>query len=68
MARSRRPPSRATVQEATVSLKTLLEAIGAGELDVSTPKDIALLRRLQGTLAGWEEVLGKGSGEDSHTE
>jgi hypothetical protein len=48
-------------------LQKLLDAIEAGELDVSTPKDIALLRRLQGTLAGWEEVLGKDSGEDDHT-
>ncbi len=64
---SRRPASRTTIQEAAAALQKLLDAIEAGELDVSTPKDIALLRRLQGTLAGWEEVLGKDSGEDDHT-
>ena len=64
---SRRPPSRKTVQGAAEALQRLLDAIVAGELDVSTPKDIALLRRLQGTLAGWEEALGKGSNEDDHT-
>ncbi len=65
-----RPPSpvTATVQEAAAAIKNLLNAIEAGGLDVSTPKDIAPLRRLQGTLAGWEEVLGKGSGEDRHIE
>jgi hypothetical protein len=64
---SRRPASRKTVQEAAVALRQLLDAIEAGELDASTPKDIALLRRLQGTLAGWEEALGEDSGEDDHT-
>ena len=63
-----RPASRKTIQEAAEALRRLLEAIEAGELDVSTPKDVALLRRLQGTLAGWEEVLGKGSGDTDHTE
>ncbi len=33
----------------------------------STPHDIALLRRLQGTLAGWDEALGKGSQPHDHT-
>ncbi len=67
MARAHRPPSHVTVQEAAESLKRLLDAVEAGELDASTPKDIALLRRLQGTLAGWIEALGKGSEEDDHT-
>jgi hypothetical protein len=61
-------PSSKTVQEAAVALRRLLDAIEAGELEVPTPKDIALLRRLQGTLAGWEEVLGTGSTEDDHPE
>ena len=65
---ARRPPSRATVQEAAAVLTKLLDTIEAGELDASTPKDIALLRRLQGTLVGWEEALGMGSEEDGHTE
>jgi hypothetical protein len=64
---ARRPPSRATLTQAAAALKKLLDVIEAGELDVSTPKDIALLRRLQGTLVGWEEALGKDSGEDDHT-
>jgi hypothetical protein len=38
-----------TIQEAAAALKKLLDAIEVGELDVSTPRDIALLRRLQGT-------------------
>ncbi len=67
MASARRPPSHATVQEAAESLKRLLDAIEAGELDVSTPRDVALLRRLHGTLAGWNQALGKGSGEDDHS-
>jgi hypothetical protein len=62
-----RPPTRATLTQATAALKKLLDAIETGELDVSTPKEIALLRRLQGTLAGWEEALGKDSGGDDHT-
>jgi hypothetical protein len=62
-----RPPSRAAVQEAAESLRRLLDAIDAGELDVSTPRDVALLRRLQGTLAGWNEALGREPDEDDHT-
>ena len=56
-----------TIQEAAAALKKLLDAIEVGELDVSTPRDIALLRRLQGTLAGWEEVFGKDSEGGDHT-
>lgn len=63
-----RPASRRTIQEATGALRRLIEVVELGELDVSTPKDVALLRRLQGTLAGWEEVLGKDSREGRHTE
>jgi hypothetical protein len=62
-----RPPTRATLREAAAALRKLLDIIEAGELDASTPKDIALLRRLQGTLVGWEEALGKDSGDDDHT-
>jgi len=64
---TRRPPSRAAVQEAAASLRRLLDAIEAGELHVSTPRDIALLRRLQGTLAGWNEALGREPEEGDHT-
>jgi hypothetical protein len=63
----RRPPSRAILTEAADSLQKLLVAIEAGELDVSTPRDVALLRRLQGTLAGWNEALGKAPEDDDHT-
>ncbi len=68
MARSRRPPSHATVREAAESLKRLLHAVEAGEVVVSTPRDVALLRLLQGTQAGWEEVLGKESKKDGHSQ
>ena len=48
-------------------LQKLLDAVEAGQVDASTPRDVALLRRLQGTLAGWNEALGKGSqNEDLH--
>jgi len=39
-------------------------AVDAGELDVGTPREIALLRRLQGTLVGWEEALASGKAPD----
>jgi hypothetical protein len=63
----RRPPTRATLTEAAVALQKLLDAVEAGEVDNSTPHDIALLRRLQGTLAGWNEALGKAPEDDDHT-
>ncbi len=56
----RRSPTRATLREAAEALRGVLAAVDAGELDVATPRDVALLRRLQGTLAGWEAALGKG--------
>ena len=65
---TQRPASRKTIQEAAGVLRRLIEAVEVGKLDVPTPKDIALLRRLQGTLAGWEEILRKNSGEVRHTE
>jgi len=63
----RRPASRTTLSEAADALRKLLDSIETGELDVSTPRDIALLRRLQGTLAGWNEVLGTEPEEGDHT-
>lgn len=63
-----RRASRATLTEATATLKKLLDAVEAGELDVSSPREVALLRRLQGTLAGRDEALGKGPDERDHTE
>jgi hypothetical protein len=63
-----RPASRATLTEAAPTLKKLLDAVEAGDLDVSSPREVALLRCLQGTLAGWDEALGWGSDERDHTE
>ncbi len=54
----KRPPSREAVREASEALRKLLDAVDAGELDAVTPSEVALLRRLQGTLVGWEEALG----------
>jgi hypothetical protein len=62
-----RAPTRATLTEAVDALQKLLDSIEAGELDVSTPRAIALFRRLQGTLAGWNEALGRGPEEGDHT-
>jgi hypothetical protein len=66
MASARRPVSQAILREAAEALRRLLDAVERGDLDVSTPREIALLRRLQGTLAGWEEALGKGPMDDDH--
>lgn len=58
-----RPPSRAAVAEAAVALRRLLAAVEEGQLELSTPKDVALLRRLEGVLAGWETALGEAKEE-----
>jgi hypothetical protein len=52
-----RSPSQGTIREAAAGLRRLLDAIDAGDLDAITPGEVALLRRLQGTLVGWEEAL-----------
>lgn len=52
----RRTPTQTTLKEAIEALRGVLAAVEAGEIDASTPRDIALLRRLQGTLVGWEEA------------
>jgi len=62
----KRPPSREAVREASEALRKLLDAIEAGELDAVTPSEVALLRRLQGNLAGWEEVMGVRRGPTDH--
>jgi hypothetical protein len=54
-----RPPSRATLAEATDTLRRLLDAVEAGELDATDPRTVALVRRLQGVLVGWEAALGR---------
>jgi len=61
-------PTRATVAEAAAALQKLLDAIEAGEVDAATPREVALLRRLQGTLVGWKEALGEGSEAADHAE
>lgn len=53
-----RPPTREVITEAAAGLRKLLDAVDAGDLDAITPGEVALLRRLQGTLVGWEEALG----------
>jgi hypothetical protein len=60
------PPTRATLSEASEALRGVLAAIEAGELDVATPREVALLRRLQGTLVGWEKALGDQPPADDH--
>ncbi len=57
----RRSPTQTTLREAAEALRGLLAAIEAGELDVATPREVALLRRLQGTLVDWEDALRDGS-------
>jgi hypothetical protein len=44
-----------------------LAAIDAGEIEVATPREVALLRRLQGTVVGWEEALGEWPLPDHHS-
>jgi hypothetical protein len=61
----RRPPTRATLSEAVAALTRVLETVESGTLKVPTPRDVALLRRLEGVLAGWEEALGEPH-EDRH--
>ena len=65
---ARRPPSRATLTEARDALRRLLTEIETGDIDVSTPREVALLRRLQGVLAGWEEALGEPPNAENHME
>jgi hypothetical protein len=46
------PPTREAVTEAAETLRRLLDAVDARELDAVTPGEVALLRRLQGTWWG----------------
>lgn len=63
-----RPPSRATVAEAADVLRRLVEAVDRGELGTTDPKEVALIRRLQGVLAGWQSVLGESPTGPDHEE
>jgi hypothetical protein len=47
------------VAEAAAALRQVLNAIEMGELDVNTPQDIALVRRLEGALVALEKVGGR---------
>ena len=46
-------PNRDDVAEAAAALRRVLDAIDKGELEVTTPQDIALVRRLQGLWQPW---------------
>ena len=52
-------PTRQAVDEATDALRRILTAIEDGELDASTPQDIALVRRLEGAVMALEEATGR---------
>jgi hypothetical protein len=62
----RRSPTQATLREAVEALRGVLAAVEAGEIEASTPREVALLRRLQGTLVGWGEALGEQPPTDDH--
>jgi hypothetical protein len=53
-----RLPSRQAVAEAAEALRRVLAVIDAGELDVTNPRDVALVRRLQGALMALKAVSG----------
>jgi hypothetical protein len=55
---SPRRPTRQAVDEATAALRRVLRAIENGELEVTTPQEVALVRRLEGALVGLEKVSG----------
>lgn len=61
MASRRRPPSRKDITEAAEALRRLLALMEDGELTVTTPQDVALVRRLQGALTAMEAVAGRPS-------
>jgi hypothetical protein len=47
------------VDEAADALRRILTAIENGELEVTTPQDIALVRRLEGAVSALEEATGR---------
>lgn len=51
-----RPPSRSTVAEAAETLRRLIDAIDAGNIDADDPKARALRRRLEGVVVAWEQA------------
>lgn len=65
----RRPLPREAVEEAAQALRRLLAAVDAGELgEMTNPKEVALIRRLQGTLVGWQTALGEEPPTPDHSE
>lgn len=54
--------------EAAAALRRVLDAVERGELGSSAPREVALVRRLEGVLAGWEEALGEAADDRSHGE
>lgn len=54
-----RPPTGEAVTEAAEALRRLLVAFEEGELTVTTPQEVALVRRLQGALTALEAVAGQ---------
>lgn len=52
-------PIRQAVDEAADALRRILTAIENGELEVTTPQDIALVRRLEGAVSALEEATGR---------
>jgi len=56
MAHTDRPVADVPVPEEAEVLRRFIEAIESGELAESTPQDVAVVRRLQGTLTALESV------------
>jgi len=54
-----RSPSRETVGHAADALRRLLDAVERGEVRTTEPREVTLIRRLEGVLAGWEAALGE---------
>ena len=65
---SRRVPTKETVAEAAATVQRILAAVDDGTLPVPTPRDIAVLRRLQGALVAWTHVVGTVPGSTDRTE
>lgn len=63
MARSPRPSDLA---KAAAALQRLLKAVETGELGTSNPNEVALIRRLEGVLAGWRLAVGEPPDPNDH--
>jgi hypothetical protein len=52
---------RFTAQELTAAsqaLREILDLVSAGELEASTPRAVAMVRRLEGAVTAWEAAAG----------